>query len=87
VAAVRISVTIMIISVTIVGTNLPPLISQQQSYARIADGEITCNFTCGSMNEGSKFTPFPQAVVLSTIPVGTNPVGIAFNPSFKLNLT
>lgn len=79
-AAVRLSVIIIIISVTIVGTSLPPLISHQQSYARTADGEIACNFACGSVSEASKFTSFPQAVVLSKIPVGTNPVGIAFNP-------
>ena len=80
-AAVRLSVTIIIISVTIVGTNLSPLILQQQSYARIIeDGKMTCNFACDSVGETSKFTPFPQAVVVSTIPVGTNPVGIAFNP-------
>ena len=65
----------------IVGTNLSPLILQQQSYARIIeDGEMTCNFGCDSVGETSKFIPFPQAVVVSTIPVGINPVGIAFNP-------
>ncbi|MFZ0511584.1 MAG: YncE family protein, partial [Candidatus Nitrosopolaris sp.] len=71
----------------------PLILQQQQSYARtIKDGEVTCNFVCDSESETSlRFTPFPVVykitnnnplaeVVISKIPVGTRPVGIAFNP-------
>jgi hypothetical protein len=70
VAAVRLSITIIIISVTILGTSVSPLIPQQQSYARIiADRWITCSFACEFVGETSKFGTLPQAVVASTIPV------------------